>query len=66
MNTNEFRHPKERLQNLSSRYKVSKVFLGAFWSDTLRNMDVLTSDIAYRLASVQDRCLHMVKGSSGY
>lgn len=25
MNTNEFRHPKERLQNLSSRHKVSCV-----------------------------------------
>lgn len=24
MNTNEFRHPKERLQNLSSRHKVSE------------------------------------------
>lgn len=26
MNTNEFRHPKERLQNLSSRHKVSNSF----------------------------------------
>ena len=26
MNTNEFRHPKERLQNLSSRHKVSTIY----------------------------------------
>lgn len=30
MNTNEFRHPKERLQNLSSRHKVSMTYLLAF------------------------------------
>lgn len=29
MNTNEFRHPKERLQNLSSRHKVSNIYFVA-------------------------------------
>lgn len=30
MNTNEFRHPKERLQNLSSRHKVSTFYFHWF------------------------------------
>ena len=30
MNTNEFRHPKERLQNLSSRHKVSTIYCVLF------------------------------------
>ncbi len=31
MNTNEFRHPKERLQNLSSRHKVSTFLFSLIW-----------------------------------
>lgn len=36
MNTNEFRHPKERLQNLSSRHKVSTTyFYSIFWGNII-------------------------------
>lgn len=52
MNTNEFRHPKERLQNLSSRHKVSTIsFLLCdcgcvlWWEDVGRDGSLARTDL---------------------
>ena len=48
MNTNEFRHPKERLQNLSSRHKVSIL--------EFVETDVGDADVVIRGCSPEETC----------
>lgn len=50
MNTNEFRHPKERLQNLSSRHKVSDICYHCF-------ILFLTTFLCYVNGNIQNMCI---------